>query len=558
MISHIRTYVVRRVVGRFRVPRDAVRFAFKRYGGRTALITAESTVSYAVLEDRCYRLCDAWRTVGISKGSVVFCLLRDTQELIEVRLAGFEAGVLLTQFHGDTDAQRVVDAANRIAPALLIFDPAVAQDQADALAAKHPELVIWPVGEAGVYEQKLAGAAPVRSAEAIEPEHPMGVGFSSGTTGPPKALVSAHGTMIASVQLVLQNIEIELSKTADIAMAGIPLTGAGSGILLPTMLSGGTIVISPSYDADTLAALVERHRVSRVFLTPSMLIDLLDLPTGAYDLTSLSNIIYGSEIMAAAKIDEGIRRFGPIFQQGYGSAEVMPPVSMLQPHEHVDSRGAPVSREILSSAGTVIPEVGVRIVGPNDLALAAGEIGRILVKSPTVFDGYLGDQGSITAPDEWFGLGDVGFVDSDNRLHVLGRTADVVRREGHVTYPRQVEEIVHEHQVVKECCLVGVDGLAVLVVSPRRQFRDGVAGDVEAFVADLTRFIADRVPEADRPDAIRVVDELPRSSLAKVVRREIRELVSRDTLLELTGTAGGLSGCAQPSRPQVPLGSTDR
>ncbi len=540
--SSIRSFVVRRTVGRFDVPRDAVRFTTKRYGIRTALIDGDTSLTYDQLRDRHLRLANAWQRADINKGDVVFCLLPDGAAIIETRLASYESGILLTQFHADTSAEQILAAAELIKPDLFIYDPTLAQESADILQERHPDLQVWNI-RSGEYERQLAAAKPVSSTTAIEPSHIMGVGFSSGTTGKPKALVSSHGTIIASLQLVLKNIRIDAgSKTPDKAMAGIPLTGAGSGILLPTLLSGGTLIITPRYEATTLAALVEQHRITRLFVTPSMLIDLLDLPSEAHDLSSLTNVIYGTEVTAGAKLQEAIKRFGPIFQQGYGSAEVMPPVSMLQPHEHVDSYGQPVGLDILASAGTIIPEVSVRILDKNGLNAPTGQIGDILVKSPTLFDGYYGSEepGTVqpatiqpATTDGWFELGDVGYVTRERRLHVLGRKADIVAGHDGPIYPRLVEEIVHQHQMVKECCLVEAAGQAILVVSPRRRFFDGIAGDVPAFVADLTRFIETKSPDGDMPADIRVVAELPRSGLAKVIRREVRELVASGQLVQL-------------------------
>ncbi len=560
--SSIQSFVTRRTVGRFDIPRDAVRFATKRYGLQTALVDGDSSLTYDQLRDRHLRLAQAWQDAGVRKGDVVFCLLPDSAATVETRLASYEAGILLTQFHADTSSQQIQAAAEIVKPDLFIYDPNMGQDSADSLQELYPNLQVWNV-RSGEYERQLAAAKPSDSVSDIEPDHPTGLGFSSGTTGEPKAIVSSHGTIIASLQLVLKNVKIEPSrKTPDKTLAGIPLTGAGSGILLPTMLSGDTLIITPRYEAATLASLVEQHQITRLFLTPSMLIDLLDLPPQAHDFSSLTNIIYGTEVTAGAKLQEAIKRFGPILQQEYGSAEVMPPVSMLQPHEHVDSYGQPVGLDILASAGTIVPDVSVRILDKNGLNVPTGEIGDILVKSPTVFDGYYSSDQPATiqlaTTDGWFELGDVGYMTQDRRLHVLGRKADIVSGPDGPIYPRLVEEVAHQHQMVKECCLIEASGQIVLVVSPRRRYFNGIAGDVPAFVRDLTRFLETKSPDAVMPDQTLVVAELPRSGLVKVVRHQIRELIVTDQLIQLVpGDKFGLPPARQGSTP-VPPGAYSR
>ena len=334
------------------------------------------------------------------------------------------------------------------------------------------------------------------------------------------------------MRLAFENIRTELSTSPGVVMAGIPLTGTGNTVILPTLLGGGTLVVSSACEANALAALVHQHRVTRLILTPSMLIDLLDLPDSSYDLSSLTSIIYGSEITPAPKIAEAVKRFGPILLQVYGSAELMPPLAVLEPHEHVDATGAPADRNILSSAGRILPGVGIRIFDNNARLLNVGQVGRILVRSPTVFDRYLG-AGPGEAPEAWFSSGDLGFVDHDNRLHVLGRRADVIVRRNGVTYPREVEEVMHEHEAVKECCLVQVGHHAVLIVSPRRAFAERVACAPDVFEAELRSLGAARLEAKDTPDQIVVVSDLPRSVLAKVVRREIRAHFESGTLARL-------------------------
>ena len=166
-----------------------------------------------------------------------------------------------------------------------------------------------------------------------------------------------------SVRLIARAIDFRPPKNgADVNLIGLPLTGPGSGMVLPTLLAGAALVMPENFRARTLAELIARHRVSRAYLSPSAIIDLLDEPgLDALDLSSLTHVPYGSEMMPAAKIAEAVRRFGPIFQQGYGCFEALPPITWLLPEEHVDARGEPVGLDTLSSVGRVIPGVEVVI-----------------------------------------------------------------------------------------------------------------------------------------------------------------------------------------------------
>ena len=247
---------------------------------------------------------------------------------------------------------------------------------------------------------------------------------------------------------------------------------------------------------------------------------------GTADLSSLSSVIYGSEQTPGAKVREALDRFGPILQQGYGSSEVLPPLTMLQQRDHlIDGRPAPA--EQLTSVGRVVKGVQVKVVSDAGAALQAGEIGQILVKSPTVFDGYL-DRPDLTAQvlhEGWFRIGDVGRFLPDERLQVLGRTADVMQRDGRPVYPRFVEEAAHRHPGVKETAYVQVGDRLVLACSLRANVDEAAA---QAFAPTLEAFLAALVPGEDLPDDVVVHrGDLPRSPLTKVLRREIRQLLEQ-------------------------------
>ncbi|MDQ6830282.1 MAG: fatty acid--CoA ligase family protein, partial [Gemmatimonadota bacterium] len=277
---------------------------------------------------------------------------------------------------------------------------------------------------------------------------------------------------------------------------------------------------------------IPEHRVARMFLTPSQLIDLLDWPEDELpDMSSVTNIIYGTAPTPAAKIEEALRRFGPIFQQGYGMAEVLPPVSLLQMEEHMRD-GQPATRNVLSSVGRVVPQVQVIIANEKDAPLPPGEIGQVLIKSPTVFAGYW-RQPELTArtlAGGWMHTGDFGFFDRDGYLHVLDRRPDLLRRGDRLIYPRTIEEVAHDHPSVKEACLVGQGTALVMCISLRRAARidSGDSAAADAAGAEMMAFLAERIEPWQMPDRVRVLEELPRSYLRKVLRREIREMLARE------------------------------
>ncbi len=515
----LRTQITLWILSRYNTPRDALRPAFKRYKNRVALITEDQQLTYGELQNRALRLAQALQAKGLTKGDRIFVLVRDDRELIEIRLACFETGIIAISFLPSVTPSLLQSAIERMKPELFIYDSKLTHSGLITIIESMPWI---KTGEP--YERWL-NAYPAQNCQTrIKADDIAMLGFTSGTTGTPKILTATHGVFLTSLRLILKNLDVVArSKQPEKTLVGIPMSGAGSGTLLPTFLSGDTLVVPPTYTVDAYIRLIQAHNIMRLFTTPSLLIDLLDQPEA--DLPSLNNLIYGSELMPVAKLREALGRFGPILQQGYGCAECLPPVASLSAREHVQDDG-PAPDSILSSAGRPVAQVQVIIADENDTPLPQGEIGQILIKSPTQFKGYL-DQPELNAKvlrNGWLHNEDVGYIDADGYLHILGRKADLIRRKEEVIYPRLVEEVIHEHPAIKEAVFVQVGQCAVMAVSLRRTERDQYTES--EWITQLSAFMQSRVAEKALPDDYVIMEELPRSALGKVLRREVREFLS--------------------------------
>ena len=298
--------------------------------------------------------------------------------------------------------------------------------------------------------------------------------------------------------------------------------------MLPAVLSGGQLILPPRYDADALLEALRERRPSHLFTTPSLLIDLLDHPGLGDDDLSGVQVIYGTAAMPVAKLREAISRFGRIFQQGYGMAEALPPVAMLAPAEHVDD-GRPAWASVLSSSGRIARGVELEVRGEAGDKLATGAIGRVWVRSPTVFEGYMDRQalGHEVLHKGWYFTGDHGWFDDAGRIHILDRQQNLIDLPQGRLYPRLVEEVAHECRHVKEAALVQARGQVWLCVSLRRASRGlPVATVQDELAAQLAAFL----PDWQRPGHLLIVDELPRSFLAKLLHREVRASIERGEL----------------------------
>ncbi|MCA0241006.1 MAG: acyl--CoA ligase [Proteobacteria bacterium] len=513
------------LVGRFRVPRDAVRWACQRYAGRLALVTPSGQWTFRALHERSLRLAQALQSAGLQPGELLLYQLHDEHELVELRLAAWECGAVAACLPDFADAAAARALLGCVQPRVVITSPDL------PLAAAAPPPGARRVLTGPDYEAWLAAHPPLPAAVPVAPDDVAVLVTTSGTTGAPKLMASTHGAQMRSLQMLLANADLSgPAAPAGPCLTAIPLCGAGSGMLFPALLSGSPLVIPPSRDTAAWVDCAARHGVTRLFVTPSQLIDLLELPDAPRRLAAVRQLVYGTESMPVPKLTEALQRFGPILQQGYGSAEVLPPLALMSAPAHAGALAGQPRR--LGSCGRVVAGVELRIVDDQGRDLPAGEVGAVLVRSPTRFAGYWGAHGLVPAGDDWLAMGDLGRVDADGDLFILGRQADLVQvqRRGVLlpVYPREVEDAAHRHPAVREAVLVqppAADGPGPvwLVVSLRRSAGGRGAAD---WAAELTGHLRPLLPAHALPDRVRVLEALPRSPLGKVLRREVRDALA--------------------------------
>ncbi|MBK6880779.1 MAG: acyl--CoA ligase [Elusimicrobia bacterium] len=511
---------------RYPLPRDIIRRAFRSFGPRTALVSSRGVLTFDELADRVRRWCGLLAEWGVGPSSRVFVQLKDDGEFIEIDLALYLTGAVVTFFHEATPPAFVAGAARVFHPVLFLHDPATGSAAAEALAAVDSAARRVPVDAA--LRARVDAAPALDPTPALRPEDICGMGFTSGTSGLPKCLPVAQGSPVRSLRLLIPHLKISAARPGTL-LSGIPLIGAGSGLIFPWLTTGGCLALCPQHDIDSVVATIRQTKATRLFLTPSQLIDLLDLPPERLDfMVRVVQIIYGTAPMPAAKLEEAVRRFGPLFQQGYGMAEVLPPVTFLPMEDHARG-GRPAPRSVLSSVGRVVKGVEVKIKDENGRPLPVGDTGLVWVKSPTLFTGYWDreDLNARVLVDGFLRTGDYGFFDDEGYLHILDREQDVIDRHGQKLFPRVVEETAHDHPAVKEAAFVlnKNTGRLTLVLSLRRGFREQPRAPL---ARDILEFVRSRVAAWQRPEDARVLDELPRSFLAKMLRRDVREFVEKN------------------------------
>jgi acyl-CoA synthetase (AMP-forming)/AMP-acid ligase II len=373
-----------------------------------------------------------------------------------------------------------------------------------------------PAGWVALAELRNTSSVPPRAHAAGDDVHRLM--YTSGTTGRPK------GVMITHANLAWKNLAhiIELGFTsADLGLACGPLYHVGALDLTTTSLlaAGATTIIHRTFDASEAVAELERSRVTTVWLAPAMVNAIMALPgIDDRDLSSVRLVINGGEKMPVPLIERLQRVFPSAwFADSYGLTETVSGDTFLD-------RGSIVTK--LGSVGRPCLFLELDIWDERGKSVPAGERGEVVLRGPKVFKGYWRDADATARAfaGGWFHTGDIGVRDDDGYLFIVDRLKDMILSGGENIAGSEVERVLYGHGAVLEAAVVGrADdrwGEVPIAFVALRAGATVAAGElIEHCRGQLARF---KVPKD-----IVFVDSLPRNPSGKVLKRELRDRVSR-------------------------------
>jgi len=300
---------------------------------------------------------------------------------------------------------------------------------------------------------------------------------------------------------------------------GAPMSH-GSGLYVPPYVLRGARQVIPAsgaFDPAEFLDLCEHHPGCSAFLAPTMVARLVD--TGRQRPGNLRTVVYGGGPMYVESIKRAMSTFGPIFAQLYGQGEAPMTITGLRRGDHVAADGW-AGDAILGSVGYARSGVEVAVLGADGDPAGVGEVGEIVCRGDVVMAGYWNNPEATAATlvYGWLHTGDMGSFDEDGFLTLRDRSKDVVISGGSNIYPREVEEVLLEHPGVVEAAVVG---------APDAEWGEVVVAFVVGQVspAALDGHLLDRIARFKRPKRYEFVDELPKNSYGKVLKRELRALV---------------------------------
>ncbi|MHA7685511.1 class I adenylate-forming enzyme family protein [Cupriavidus sp. PET2-C1] len=407
---------------------------------------------------------------------------------------------------------------------VLFFQKAFAS-AVEALRSKLPKVKLYicieePVpGASGLLDWIARQPASKPQIEYL-PDDTIAVMPTGGTTGLPKGVMNTH----RSFQTFCAQFMIACSYRADekiVNLAAAPMTHTAGVLSLPCTARGGTVVVLTKPDPAALLDAIEKHRVSELFLPPTVIYRLLDMAgIERRDYASLKYFLCGAAPMSTEKLRHAISVFGPVMMEAYGQTEAPGSIAIKRPEENfVDGQLADDAR--LLSCGRPGPLVRVAIMNERNEPLGADETGEICVRGDLVMKGYYKapEKTAEAIVDGWLHTGDVGHMDRDGYLRITDRKKDMVITGGFNVYPSEVEQAIWAHPAVQDCAVIGVPdatwGEAVKAVV---ELNPGMHVSVDELIA----LCKERLGSVKAPKSVDFVDSLPRSPNGKVLKKDLR------------------------------------
>ena len=335
--------------------------------------------------------------------------------------------------------------------------------------------------------------------------------YTSGTTGRPKGAELTHANIAAATAGVVEGLGLGEGERLGTALPLFHVYGQVV-VMGSAIRCGATLSLLHPFDPDGVLRLAVEHRLGVLAGVPTMWTDMLHANTAVTraDLAALRITLSGGAPLPADVVRALRDRFGATLLEGYGLSEATGVATICRPAE--DRRQG--------SVGRALPGVEVTVLDPDGAPAPAGAVGEIAIRGPVVMRGYRGrpDATAAILREGRLLTGDLGRMDADGHLWIVDRTKDLVIRGGYNVYPREIEEVLHEHPAVREVAVVGVPDERLgeevaAVVAPR-------AG-AEIDPDQLRDWLAVRLAAYKVPRIYLLVDALPKGSTGKILKRAI-------------------------------------
>ena len=496
-------------------PAAAYTAAAIRHPDETAIIDELGTLTFREVHERTNALAHALADAGIGEGDGVAIMCRNHRGFIDATVAcsklGANALYLNTQFAGP----QITDVVKREKPIALIYDSEFEELVHDA-GRRRKRFIAWhEVDEDATRPKDALLEDLMAGGDVSDPVPPAEKGrvviLTSGTTGTPKGANRSQPESLDPAAALFSKIPF---KTRETTMVAAPMFHSwGFAHFTLGMGLASTLVLRRKFDPEATLQACAEHEATTLAVVPVMLQRILELPDEVidrYDTSALRIIAASGSALPGELAVKVMDHFGDVLYNLYGSTEVAW-ATIATPE---DMRAAP------GTAGRPPRGTVVKIYSEDGQELGPCETGRIFVGNEMLFEGYTGG-GNKDVLDGLMATGDVGHFDRGGRLFVDGRDDEMIVSGGENVFPRELEDLLHDHPGVEEVAVIGVPDekfgqrLKAFVVAAK--------GSKKPSEAELKAYVKSNLAGYKVPREIAFLGELPRNATGKIVKRELAE-----------------------------------
>jgi len=500
--------------------RDVLSQTAAKYPDRDGVVdpAAGESLTFGDWDGRVSCVANGLLNAGLTPGDRLAVVMKDCIELPTLVFAAAEAGIVLTPVDYRSSVGRLEYVLDHSGAAALVYDNYVTETVADVDDDDRPDVLFGP---------DTSGLDPrpvdtLYEGSAISPEVPVDddetalLLYTSGTTGRPKGVLHTHRNV---VEANLIAVPYNRLRPDDVSLALGPLYHVGPLLanFLPALHMGATNVVQRDFDPETTLDYIEDLGVSAMWGVPTHFNDIINHGSVAgRDISSVRMIQYSGDAMPREVVVECREQFEDVdFVNAYGTTEIIL-ACFIHPEHHDDHLG---------SIGRAIPNTETRLIDPENpvpsAAVDRGETGEILVRTPTLMEGYWQDpeRTDEAVVDGWYRTGDLARRDEDGFVYFIDRKDNMIVSGGENIYPAEVEDVVHEHPAVAAVAVTGTShekwGQAVTAF---------VVPDGDSLTEDDLEEYCLSHPDLDdfkRPRRYRFVDELPKTESGKIARADL-------------------------------------
>ena len=505
---------------------------------RPAIVFENSSCTFGQLDLRINKLANALSKLGVKNGDRIALLQVNSPQCVEVCFAAAKLGAIYLPLNFRAKENELEYMLN-FAGANVLFVGERYLSLVDSIrnkleSVKHYISLDNPHPGMSQYIQVLYSGSNDDINVEVSDDDVAILMYTAGTTGNPKGVMLQHKSFSG---YVLDNVSPPDADVDERNIITVPLYHvAGIQAVMSAIYGGRTIVMQRQFEAQAWMELVQKEKVSRAMMIPTMLKQLMDHPLFFfYNLSSLKVITYGAAPMPLTIIKKALDVFPNVnFINAFGQTETAATITMLGPEDHVLTGNA-AEREIklrrLASIGKPLADVEMKVVDRVGDEVPCGIIGEIVARGPRIMAGYFKDDektGQTIDKDRWIHTRDMGYRDADNYFFLCGRATDLIKRGGEYISPDELENVILTHPKIEDVAVIGIYDEewgelpeAICVLKKGENCSD----------QEIIEYTRTRLASFKRPRLVIFVDELPRNTMGKVVKKELREKYGKKELV---------------------------